>query len=43
MTSISEMIQELDAYFVQDPAIHAAYLFGSLARNRQRPGSEQQW
>jgi predicted nucleotidyltransferase len=34
------MIQELDAYFVQDPAIHAAYLFGSFARNRQRPGSD---
>jgi len=40
VASVSEILQELESYCIQDRAILAAYLFGSFARNRQRPESD---
>lgn len=40
MTSVREMLQKLESYFIQDRTILAAYLFGSFSRGRQRPGSD---
>ena len=36
----TEMTQKLESYFRHVPSIVAAYLFGSLARERQRPLSD---
>lgn len=40
MDRLPEMFKKIDAYFSGKSEVTAAYVFGSMVRNRQRPGSD---
>ncbi len=40
MDRLTELIKQIDAYFTGKPEVLAGYVFGSVANNRQRAGSD---